>query len=105
MLQKMTVGKSVWIMYKDFVCISCKISLSLKIIKNKNKTFNHGQLFVNHGLHNFWLEILQARILEWVACPFLGIFLTQESNRVSCIARGFFTNWAIREALKKSKSN
>ena len=27
------------------------------------------------------------------------IFLTQESNRVSCIAGGFFTNWAIREAL------
>ena len=27
------------------------------------------------------------------------IFLTQESNQVSCIAGGFFTNWAIREAL------
>ena len=39
-------------MYKDFVCISCKISLSLKIIKNKNKSFNHVQLFVNHGLHS-----------------------------------------------------
>ena len=37
MLQKFTVGKSVWTMYKDFVCISCKISLSLKIIKNKKK--------------------------------------------------------------------
>ena len=29
---------------------------------------------------------------------FQGIFLTQESNRVSCIEGGFFTNWAIREA-------
>ena len=28
-----------------------------------------------------------------------GIFLTQGSNWVSCIAGGFFTNWAIREAL------
>ena len=25
-------------------------------------------------------EILQARILEWVACPLQGIFLTQGSN-------------------------
>ena len=83
--------------------------------------------------------ILQARILEWAAFPFLqGIFPTQGSNpriphcrqilyqlshkasprilewvadpfsnrsswprnqtRVSCIAWGFFTNWATREA-------
>ena len=39
------------------------------------------------------------RILEWVACP----FSSQSSWRrnctgVSCIAGGFFTNWAIREA-------
>ena len=44
--------------------------------------------------------ILQARILEWVAFPF-----SRESswprNRtgVSCIAGGFFTNWAISEVL------
>ena len=36
------------------------------------------------------------------------IFLIEESNRVSCIAGGFFTNWAIREAhsqnnIKKEK--
>ena len=31
-------------------------------------------------------------LLQW-------IFLTQELKRVSCIAGGFFTNWAIREAL------
>jgi len=30
---------------------------------------------------------------------FQWIFLTQESNQVSCIAGGFFTNWATREAL------
>ena len=28
------------------------------------------------------------------------IFQTQESNWVSCIAGGFFTNWAITEALR-----
>ena len=40
------------------------------------------------------------RILEWVAFLSLlqGIFLTQELNQVSCIAGGFLTNWAIREA-------
>ena len=27
-----------------------------------------------------------------------GIFPTQESNQVSCVAGGFFTNWTIREA-------
>ena len=45
--------------------------------------------------------VLQAKILEWVACLSLlqGIFPTQESNRVSCIAGGFFTNLATREAL------
>ena len=43
--------------------------------------------------------ILQARILEWVAVPF-----SRESSQpwdrtqVSCIAGGFFTVWATREA-------
>ena len=39
-------------------------------------------------------EILQARILEWVAILLQGIFLTQGSNLISCsscIASGFFT--------------
>ena len=42
-------------------------------------------------------EILQARILEWVAMPFSrGIFLTQGSNPVSyvfCIGRWVFYHW------------
>ena len=43
--------------------------------------------------------ILQARILEWVA-----ILLSKASSQprdetqVSCIAGGFFTSWATREA-------
>ena len=43
--------------------------------------------------------ILEARILEWVAFPF-SRGSSQPMNRtgVSCIAGGFFTNWAIREA-------
>ena len=40
------------------------------------------------------------RILEWVAYPFSrGSSQPRRWTRVSCIAGGFFTNWAIREAL------
>ena len=39
------------------------------------------------------------RILEWVAYPFSsGSSQPRSQTRVSCIAGGFFTNWAIREA-------
>ena len=43
--------------------------------------------------------ILQARILEWVDFPFSRGY-SQPRNRtwVSCIASGFFTSWATREA-------
>ena len=45
--------------------------------------------------------ILQARILEWVSYPFSsGSFQPRNQTRASCIAGGFFTNWAIRKALK-----
>ena len=43
--------------------------------------------------------ILQARILEWVAIPFSrGYAWPRNWTRVSCIAGGFFTNLATREA-------
>ena len=39
-------------------------------------------------------------ILEWVAYPFSsGSFQPRNWTQVPCIAGGFFTNWAIREAL------
>ena len=43
--------------------------------------------------------ILQARILEWLAFPFSS-GSSQPRNRTgaSCIAGGFFTNWAMKEA-------
>ena len=42
--------------------------------------------------------ILQARILEWIAFPFTrGSSWPRNRTRVSCIAGGFFINWAIRE--------
>ena len=41
------------------------------------------------------------RILEWIAYPFSSrSFRPWNQNTVSCIAREFFTNWAIREALR-----
>ena len=43
---------------------------------------------------------LQAEILEWVAIPFSrGSLQLREQAQVSCIAGGFFTIWATREAL------
>ena len=42
--------------------------------------------------------ILQARIWEWVAFPFSrGSSQPRDQTQVSCIAGGFFTNWATRE--------
>ena len=45
-------------------------------------------------------DILQARILEWVAIPFLlqGIFPTQGLNPGLLHCRWFFSIWATREA-------
>ena len=40
------------------------------------------------------------RTLEWVAYPFSrGSSWPRNQTRVSCVAGGFFTNWAMREAL------
>ena len=44
-------------------------------------------------------EILQARILEWVAVPFpRGSSQPSDQTQVSRIVGGFFTIWATREA-------
>ena len=41
------------------------------------------------------------RILEWVAYPFSsGSSWPRNGTRVSCVTSRFFTNWAMREALK-----
>ena len=43
------------------------------------------------------------RTLEWVACPFSsGSSRPRNQTGISCIADGFFTNWAIREALEEN---
>ena len=48
---------------------------------------------------SFVYEILQARILAWVAIPFFrGSSRSRDRSQVSSIAGGFFTIWAPREA-------
>ena len=50
---------------------------------------------MNYRVHG----ILQARILEWIAFPFSrGSSQPRNCTQVSCIAGGFFTNLATREA-------
>ena len=50
--------------------------------------------------------ILQARILEWVAIPFSrGSFQPRDCTQVSCIAGGFLTSWATREAQSPADHN
>ena len=49
-------------------------------------------------------EILQARILEWIAIPFSGgSSRPRDQTQFSCIAGRFFIIWATREARVKSE--
>ena len=55
----------------------------------------------DHTVHG----ILQARILGWAVFPFSWeSSQPRDWTRVSCIAGAFFTNWAIREALRVAKT-
>ena len=67
-------------------------------------------IFLNQGSnpglpHSRWIPYQLShegspRILEWVAYPFSrGSSQPRNQTRVSCIAGGFFTNWAIRDVL------
>ena len=71
------------------MCVNCEVWNSL----------SHVRLFVtpmDYMVHG----ILQARILEWVASPFSrGSSQPRDWTQVSHIAGGFFSSWAIREAL------
>ena len=51
-------------------------------------------------------EILQARVLEWVAISFsTGSFQPRDQTQVSCTAGRSFTIWATREAHIRHNSN
>ena len=74
---------------------------SFNVLKSEKwKSFSHVQLFATS-----WTVqgILQARTLEWVAVLFSrGSSQPRNRTGVSCIAGGFFTNWATKEALNLS---
>ena len=67
---------------------------------------------MNPGLpHCRWIHYQLScqgspRILGWVTYPFSSKFFWRRNRTgVSCIAAGFFTNWATREALKNTGSH
>ena len=72
----------------------CVTARKWKLLSVCDSLRPHG-LYIAHG-------ILQARILEWVAVSFSrGASWPRNQTRVSCIAGGFFTIWATREAFWK----
>ena len=62
----------------------------------KWKLLSHVQFFAAPLIHG----ILQTRILQRVALPFSrGSSQPRDRTQIFCIAGGFFTSWATREAL------
>ena len=69
----------------------CKSAMKVKVAQSR-LTLCDPMGYTVHG-------ILQARILEWVSVPFFrGSSQPRDLTQVSCIAGGFFTSWATREA-------
>ena len=62
-------------------------------VAHSYQTLYHPMDYTVHG-------IFQARILEWVTFPFRGSSQSRDPTQVFCIAGGFFTSWATREALE-----
>ena len=62
---------------------------------------SHSVMYNSLRPHRYTVHgILQARTLECTAFPFSrGSSQPRNWTRVSCIAGGFFTSWATREAL------
>ena len=76
-----------WFFLINYSMFSVKISQSRPTLCNPMGWMVHG--------------VLQARILEGVAFPYSrGSSQPRDQTQVSRIAGRFFTNWAIREALK-----
>ena len=93
-----------------------KSIISKYILRVKYNTFKHLDLLCCELLSHVWLFVtpwtvahqtplsmgmLQARILEWVAMPSSRrSSQPRDRTQVSCIAGGFFTVWATREAQR-----
>ena len=81
---------------KSWLHLATRYNQSKAKRKWKWKSFSHVQLF---AIPWTVCGILQARILEWLAFPFSrGSSPPRDWTQVSCIACGFFTSWATREA-------
>ena len=72
--------------------LGCALRVSCSVVSNSLRP--HG-LQPGSSVHG----ILQTRILEWVAIPFLrGSSQPRDQSQVSRIAGRFFTRWVTREA-------
>ena len=75
-----------------------QISPSHEEEKWKWKLLSCVRLFATPWTFHIVHEVLQARILEWVAFPFSGgSSQPRDWTQVSHIAGTFFTDWATRE--------
>ena len=75
-----------------YICVYIYIDISEVKIAQSCLTLCNPVDYTVHG-------ILQARILDWVAFLFTrGSSQPRDRTQVSCIAGGFFTSWATREA-------
>ena len=84
-------GSSVHGIFQARVLEWVAISFPMKVVQSCLTLFDPMDYTV-HG-------ILQAKILEWIAVHFSrGSSQPRNRTRVSCIAGGFFTSWATREA-------
>ena len=80
---------SLRMMFSRFIFVCVKVAQSYPTLCDPMDYTVHG--------------ILQARILEWVAFPFSReSSQPRDRTQVSCIAGGFFTSWATREAQGSS---
>ena len=78
----------IWIFFFFSIYLAVKVKVAQSC-----PTLCDPMVYTVHG-------ILQARILEWVAFPFSRrSSQPRDQSQVSCIAGGFFTCWATREAL------
>ena len=76
----------------NFYCLSC-LNVNVKVTQSCPTLCD----LMDYTVHG----ILQARILEWVAFPFSrGSSQPRDRTQVSCVAGGFFTSRATREALR-----
>ena len=87
----------------DVLTSSHKLWMSLVASRIVNPIWNEvkvTQCLTLHDPMDYKIHgILQARILEWIAVPFSkGSSQPRDRTQVSCIAGGFFTTWATREA-------